>query len=435
MQIRKLARQLALAGALLGVPVSSHAQDRSTTDILIDVLIRKGVLTNSEAADIRQEVSIVAEAEQARALEAAVEAAAPRSSVPMPKSLDNLKLYGDARFRYQGEEVNDARIRNRWRYRVRFGADYSFRESPFSMGLRLETADANDSTNINFGGFFDKSDDALHVGLAYLDYSGENLSVTLGKHKRPFEISDAWWDSDLNPEGLSESFSAGDWTFNFGQYVIDEERENRSGAGNDDFLFVAQAAWSNGEGLSFAPLFLVTTNGESNVAESAEFTGENAIEYFRNFAVVALPFEYAFKGANGTPHSVYGAIGSNLKGDDAVQDVGSPYYSPVDADGQSLFGNIGYTYGAAKKAGQWQAGIEYRYIGGASYTPNLSDSDFAKNSLNHAGFLLSYQYAITEYFKAGLTYMDSETIDDDYAADVVANRKTKLLQVDAAVSF
>lgn len=441
MKLPNCANALFLSGALACAPLALAAE-RDTADILIDVLVRKGILTEGEAYSIRDEVETVVAAEREQvAASTVVPATDPQATasipdtqtVALPKALGAMRLYGDARFRFQAEDVDDAATRARWRYRARFGADYSFAESPFSMGARLETASANDSTNANFGGFFDKTGDEMRLGLIYLNYEGEDLSVSLGKHKHPFKISSAFWDSDINPEGLSESFRAGPVRFNLGQYVIDEEREDR--AGGDDFLFVAQAEWSNDAGLTVAPIYLRSTDGVSTASENSGFAGENAIRYFRNFSVLALPLEYAFKSPDGVGQKLFGTLGVNLSAGDAVRDSGGPYYSPASTGDQDLFYNLGYQYGSAKAAGTWQAGLEYRYLEGASYTPNLSDSDFGKNSLNHRGFLLSYKYAVTDFFAAGVTYMDSERIDDRYAAPVVAKDEVRLLQVDAAVKF
>ena len=429
-------KSLVVSGALLSAPFLSHlpAQD-DTTDILIDVLVRKGILSESEASEIRDEVAIVAEAQKAEVVESAVRAAASSSAVPMPKSLENLKLYGDARFRLQSEEVDSADTRTRFRYRARVGANYYFKESPFSMGLRMESSSANDSTNQTYGGFFDKTGDEVYFGLAYLKYAGEDMTISAGKHKHPFKISSQFWDSDINPEGISESFEAGNFTFNFGQYIIDDEREDRAGAGDDDFLFGAQMEWSNGDGLTIAPIFLTTTDGVSTVSEGATFKGENSNTYFRNFSVLAVPVEYSFSTGDGIKQKMFGTLGINFDADKAIADPGSPYFNAIDAGDQDMFFNLGYQYGSAKKAGTWQAGLEYRYLEGASYTPNLTDSDFAKGSLNHGGFVLSYKYAVTDFFTAALTYIDSDTIDDDYTADVVAKDDVQLLQIDAAVKF
>src|SRR5690606_27432228 len=157
-------------------------------------------------------------------------------------------------------------------------------------------------------------------------------------------ISSAFWDSDINPEGFSESFQSGNWKFNLGQYVIDDEREDRSGAGTDDFMFVGQAEWSNGEGLTAAPIVFATTNGASKFSEGSSFGGENAITSFRDFFVVALPVEYTFE-ANGTRQKLFGTVGKNLKGGDAVDRLGSPYYDSLDTGDQDMFFNLGYQYG------------------------------------------------------------------------------------------
>lgn len=443
MNISKLAKTAVLSGALACAPISLQlVAARDTADILVDVLVAKGILTEEEAASIRQEVEVVAAIEREQVVESAVTAANETvaasipsrdyTPIPMPKSLSGVKLYGDARFRFQGEDVDGADTRTRWRYRARFGADYDFANSPFSMGARLESALANDSTNVTYGGFWDKGDDALRLGLLYLKYETDNMSFVAGKQKSPFTLDGSFWDSDLTPEGLSETFNAGNWDFRFGQYIIDDEREDKGGG--DDFLFAGQAEWANDSGFSVAPMILATTNGVSENSELGAFIGENAIRDFRDFFVVALPVEYGFE-LNGVKQKVFGTLGSNLKADDAVSRLGSPFYNSTDTGDQDMFFNLGYTYGSAKKAGTWEAGLNYVYIEGASISPNLSDSDFAKNSTNHKGFVLKYKYAITDFLQAGVTYMDSNLIDDDYTADVVAKEDVKLLQVDAAVKF
>ncbi len=415
----------------------SQSQSESSTDVLLRVLVRKGILSEEEASEVRQEVSVVSQYEQAAIVEEAVQEF-QSASMPMPSNLSGLKLYGDARFRYQYEnaekisgENND---RSRWRYRARFGADMTFAESGFSMGARLETSSSNDSTNVNYGGFFDKAGDELYLGLAYLRYQNEVGDFYLGKHKQPFYLSKAFWDSDINPEGLSESFSAGNWTFTSGQYIIDEERESRSPSSEDDYLIAAQANWTDGEGLVIAPIVMATSGGSSENSESATFKGENAIKSFHDFFVIALPFEYSFSGG-GQKQKIFGTLGKNLEADKAVADIDSPFYGGPDSDDQDLFFNLGYQVGSAKKAGAWQYGLEYRYIEGAAFTPNLTDSDFAKNHTNQHGFVFSAAYGVTDFFTTALTYMKSDTIDSDYSSPVADAGDVQVLQIDGNVKF
>ncbi len=357
------------------------------------------------------------------------------SFISLPKNVESIKLYGDARFRYQFENAKSFgsttdKERSRWRYRARFGSIVNFKDSNVSMGVRAETSKNNDSTNANFGGYFDKVGDELFLGLVYITYEGENLTVSAGKQKHPFKISSAWWDSDINPEGISESFSVGDWNFNFGQYIVDETKESSS-SGEDDFLFVAQGVWKTGD-VTLAPIVLGSAGGKADASEtSGNFSGENSNGYFHDFLVVALPFEVKLNSGK-----LFGTVGLNLKGDDAAAEPTSPFYDGGNGTNENLFFNFGYQFGSAKKAGQWQAGVEYRYIEAAAYTPNLSDSDFGKNSTNQEGLVAKYKYMATDFLSYGVTAFLTDSIDDsDYWGDAISKGKTTMLQVDAAIKF
>ena len=428
------------------LPNYSMAEQDNQSDILIQVLVRKGILTQEEALEIKSEVSSIANSQaQANVAPppAAKPAPAPQNYIALPSNLSGLKLYGDARFRYQYENARSQsgnnNDRSRWRYRARFGADYQFKESDFSMGMRLETGESNDSTTTNYGGFFDRTGDQLGLGLLYLNYKGDDWNISLGKHKMPFMLSKAFWDSDLNPEGLSESYANGNWTYIFGQYVIDEEKESKEIVGgprvDDDFMFVAQSNWTNGEGLSIAPIAIGTTGGISTASESAAFKGENAIKDFDNFLMVALPVEYKFK-TNGESQTLFGTWGTNLKGSEAINDPNSSFYDGTpNSASHDQFLNIGYKNGSVKKTGEWEWGVEYRYIEAAAFTPNLSDSDFAKNHTNQHGFVLSTKYGVTDFFTTGVTLLISEEIDKDLTSPVANSGDVNILQIDASVKF
>ncbi len=448
MTTRTLTQSLLIYGVLLFGSSISHSQD-DTTDVLIEVLVRKGILTQVEAAEIKAEVSSVMEAQKTEIVNAAVAQVESKyvseapPSVPMPSALSGLQLYGNARFRYHYEnresrsgENND---RSRWRYRLRLGSIYSFKESPFSLGVQFETATSNDSNNTNFGGFFDKSGGGMNVGRIYLAYKGEDWRITFGKHESPFYLPKMLWDGDLNVEGLSESTTLGNWTFTAGQYIIDEENESREMVGGpsvaDDALLMAQAAWSNGEGLKFAPIFMATTGGTSNFSESGTFAGANSVRYFHDFVVAAVPFEYGFKTDNGASHKIYGAWGTNFKGDELINDPDSPFFDGAGQSSKNQFANLGYQFGSAKKAGQKQWSAEYRFMEAAGYTPNLSDSDWAGGEVNQAGYVINYKQMFTDFFGLSVTYFAGDSIDDDYLAPPGNLGNTQVLLVDGEIKF
>lgn len=423
---------------------------KDTADILVQVLVQKGILSEAEASEIRQEVAVAAAQQKADIVEAVV--AEGGSSfvsgdahryIPMPSKLGGLKLYGDARFRYQYENAKKIRSgankdRSRWRYRARFGAEYDFLESGFSMGARFETASANDSTNANFGNVFDKNGSGLYIGRIYLDYEGEDWSVRLGKQGSPFTLPKAIWDSDLNPEGITERFTLGGVPVTLGQYIVDEEDERGALVGGpnvgDDFLLVAQTEIQAGE-VELSPFAMVSTGGVSTESENGSFSGENGNNYFRNFLVVGVPFEFSFDLA-GQKAGIYGSWGVNLKGDDAVNDPTSPYFAGVaDNSSQNQFGTLGLKIGSGKKAGESKWSLEYRYLEAASFSPNFTDSDFGKGHTNQAGFVFGYTYAVTDFLFSTLTYMDSQAIDEGYRGKAGDNGDVKVLQLDASVKF
>ncbi len=412
----------------------------SSNDALLNLLVKKGIISQQEADSVRAEIAHEEQAQQTQIVQEVKKAtaAAVPSKVEVAKTVEKLDLYGDLRLRYQYENArkqNDENNndRSRWRYRLRLGSDYHFTDA-WQAGVRLETANANDSTNANWGGFFDKNGDGLSVGLVYLQYTGDWLEARMGKHKHPFHISKAFWDGDINPEGLSEQIKLGEhWTLRAGQYIIDEENESKSWDDHDEFLLAGQVEfrWND---LRIAPMIMATTGGQAvnNPENGAGPMGENAQTWFHDFLVVQVPAEWKFK-LFGQKQKLFGTCGWNIEGDELAQAPG--FSSGADQGSHDQFFNLGWQIGSAKKAGEWEAGIEYRLLEAASYSPNLSDSDFGKNELNQKGVVMKAKYVFTDFLTGGLTGMVSENIDNDFQSSAAGNDRVDLIQVDLSAKF
>src|SRR5690606_24236732 len=137
-----------------------------------------------------------------------------------------------------------------------------------------------------------------------------------------------------------------------------------------------------------------------------------------NMAFVALPVEWTFHHRN-TPQRLSAAVGMNLKGDDAILDLRSPYrpthYSgSLLRDSNNLFFQTAYRIRSTRYASDWMLSLEYRFLGAAAITPNLIDSDFGKNRLNQKGFVLSRFYMISDTVKFELTYLSSEAVRSNW---------------------
>jgi hypothetical protein len=152
-----------------------------------------------------------------------VEAQAKKTSEAVTR-LGAITFSGDLRFRYESfygqlnalpSSGNPAAVgnplstRQRLRLRARFGARGKITDE-FEWALRLATGSFADniSTNQTLTDFFTRKNFALD--LAYLSYKPEALpgfQFQAGKFEAPWTRTEMTWDNDLNPEGLSESYT------------------------------------------------------------------------------------------------------------------------------------------------------------------------------------------------------------------------------------
>src|SRR5262249_18329864 len=118
--------------------IAIRAQDAGA---LLDLLVRKKIITDQEAEEVRAE----------RTKESAT---TPAGKWKLSTPVTELELYGDTRVRYEirnGEDqTDDTQQRNRSRYRLRVGLRGILADDWF-FGVRLETNASSRSTNVTFG--------------------------------------------------------------------------------------------------------------------------------------------------------------------------------------------------------------------------------------------------------------------------------------------
>jgi hypothetical protein len=445
------------AGTAL-TPGPLRAQDGG----LLDLLVRKGIITDQEAEDLRYDI------------------AREQKIVSPTASTAQLRLSGDLRARYQYDNdipetanhiITDTNNhRERWRYRLRATLEANLNEN-WRAGIRLETANGNDSTNQNFGSFFDKTNDSLNVGLVYLQYTAldalgaDEIDFRLGKHAHPFlfeGVNGFVWDTDINPEGFSEQFTWGAlgstpgarWVARAGQYLV-ADNVNRSGD-NDQMMFVGQLEYRNefelGRGLRIAPTVLGTTNGVLGTVAAQTGTvlpdgtgpaaGSSVETNLSDLFVVMVPAEYYFT-ARGQPVAVYGTIGMNLEGDERSRRI----YGDPTVDEFDKFFNVGVRYGQNRNKGNSQWVAEFRYVESGAYTGNLLDSDFHAGTTNGFGPIISYSRNFTENLVGTITWFHTKNIDGNAPVgfrhgpaggttqNVTNYDRTDVVQVDLSARF
>lgn len=454
----------ATAITLLFAPIITHAQDAGA---LLDLLVKKKIITDQEAEEVRSELTKEV-------------ASTPAGKLKLSTPLTELEIYGDARMRYEvrtaeaglpdaitrpGENTQ----RNRARYRLRLGLRGTLADDWF-FGLRLETSSNPRSTNVTIGddsdkGPFAKTSDGVNVGQAYLGYKGfRDVTLTVGRMPNPLVTTSMVWDGDINPEGLSEqwkhtfnlSFGGGSSTAasteayskdgknfaaavttepnkiaidvfaNFAQFLYDDANpENPIGArgvssGNripntDAFLL----AWQIGAKVNFtknvylqvAPtLYNYTGTGDTF---NTHFSGDPSFsETVNGVTSTVTPNQ---TGVNSL--LVYdmpvefgwkvGELPFRIFGDVAVNFNGD---ERAIAAGHADKGDDRYAYqiglgvGKIKAKHDWQIQGFYQHVDQYALDPNLVDSDIFDSRVNMEGFAVQAGYAISDAVTFNLTY-------------------------------
>ncbi len=466
---------LAMAASMLLGGTAARAEDDGA---LLDLLVRKHLITEQDAAEVRADLK-----------KEAVTSSAEKWKLSTP--ITELELYGDARVRYEirsGETGSpnfvdphhDTLQRNRARYRLRIGLKGKLTDDWF-FGLRLETSTNGRSTNVTFGddsGPFGKSSDGMNVGQAYLGYTGfKGLKLTAGKVANPFVTSSMVWDGDLNPEGISEQYkytinlgrpapapvasyskdgkavamapppSPGmtiDLFANFGQFVYDDVNPDNPlghvrGPHTDAFLLGWQVGatfhFTKDMHLQLAPTFYnYTGHGDSfnDIFSGDPGRNQTGID---NLLVFELPVEFAWK-FYGLPMRAFADFAVNLDADDRAAAAGHP-----NKDDQAYAYQIGLSVGKLKAKGDWQLTGFYQHVEQYALDPNLVDSDIYDSRVNMEGPAVSFGYGVSDAIFANLTYAYGWQIDHALgtggSGDIGLNplRKFQVFQADLSVKF
>ncbi len=377
----------ALAGVLAAVAggTTAHAQ---SADALLDKLVDKGILTPTEAKELREE----ADKDFTRAFQA---------KSGMPDWVSSLKLNGDLRGRIENfNSDNDVfKDRTRFRYRARFGVTATMFDN-FEAGLRLSSSDpasggpaGGDPISGNTTFQDNGSRKFIYVDLAYgkwtmLNNASVFSALSIGKIVNPFVFSDMVFDADYNPEGLAEQLAfhisdAHDLKLNLGAFALDEV-----GADSDDpfmagaqirfdskwtqrlttSLGVAMLGIANDEALdaSTAGVWTVPNQNGGNTRVADPAAGRiGRLAYNMNPIVADAAVTYSLEKFFG-----YNALFP-------IQLAGDVMYNPAAPNdaGNKAF-SVGILFGKAGKKGLWEIGYRYKYLGANSWWEEVVDSDF-----------------------------------------------------------
>lgn len=354
-------------------------------------------------------------------------------SKPLPDSMkwvENVKINGDLRYRYEGI---DAQSNGKWgssinrsRIRARLGLEAKVNDD-VNLGFRLGTGSQDPvSTNQTLEDSFDKK--PIWLDLAYFDWHPSKIKgfdFIGGKMPRPFyRVGDNQliWDDDLNPEGLAAKY---EWPLN------DALKAYINGGGfwvghpdtasaADTSLWGIQGYLKNTfenksyllGGMSYYVYGNIKEQADLTKAwkGSSNFFGNTATggKYKYGYNIFEGFVEYGFKIAD-FPTAVYGDYAQN-----------------TDAPGSDNVGwLIGCTFNKAKDPGSWQVGYDYRDIDADAVVGQFNDSDFDNGGTNAEGHRFNFTYQLAKNFQLGLNYFLDEKKNGDkdkyrrFQADVI----------------
>lgn len=459
-------KKLTLAAAALCFALGGTVARAQDSGALLDLLVKKRLITDQEAEEVRGEL-----------VKEAASTAAGKWKLSAP--ITEVELYGDVRLRYEyrggrlpdnykfgQDNINDWYERHRERYRLRVGLRGTLADDWF-FGLRLETGSGSRSSNVTFGaessgGPFAKGDDGIFVGQAYFGYTGfPDFKFTGGRMPNPLITTSMVWDDDINPEGLAEQWKH-TFTFNLGGGGEAVQSYSKGGYNKDSKGIVAAQASEPFKlkldvFANFAQFVYDDENPENPIGPDPTLSGSTPggqagqkiptsdafmmawqvgarLTFPNNVYVQLAPTLYNYTGNgdtfnvhfNGDPGGNQTGINSLLVFDmpaeigwklwDLPMRVFGDFAVNFDADdraaaaGHAGSGGSRYAYeiglgvGQLKAKSDWEVRVWWQHTEQFSLDTNLVDSDIFDSRVNIQGVAAKAGYMLADAISLNLTY-------------------------------
>ncbi|MFA5005076.1 MAG: putative porin [Candidatus Omnitrophota bacterium] len=350
-----------------------HNASAGEVDILLQKLVEKGVLTPGEAQQVGTETKEQVKKEISQG-----------KSFSLPAWVQNIKLKGDMRLRYQykhdkasGDYEKDTNI---GRVRMRLGLEAKVNEK-LKAGIGVATGSGDPrSTNISFGGYNSKK--TLVLDYAYAKYSALPwLTLVGGKmhlNDTLWEPTDLIWDTDITPEGaviqLNKNINPNlALSMNLGALIVDTDTSSDNDAPMA-YIIQPQASYKFNDDVSLKGAFSFQSfhnvkghvsssySSASNSGNTTKGTSSYLYDYQMLNPALELKVMQPFK-----------ALGLNIE----TLKLFGEYVNNLDvSDGASGF-SLGFQFGNDKveKWGDWQFRYVYAMLGKDAVLDVLPDSD------------------------------------------------------------
>jgi hypothetical protein len=435
----------AVTGALL-FGFGANAMADSTTDI-VNALVAKGVLTEEEGALLNKGREGEA-AGQAKAMKKA-------SKLSVSDAIDNAKIYGDIRARYERRNIDRVDTAgtipagtnyesNRSRYKITGGVET--KAGDWYTDLAVAMSSNGRSDNVTFGdgglttsstggdaGMSPKDKSALYVKRAMIGWNVTPwLSVEAGRMKNPlYMVNSMVFDHDIVMEGAQEklNYKIGETNLfaNLGQWVYTgaiaandvqgtTTRQNmilafQAGA---EQAFIADklsakgavgyfnyTGHNSGNSAPFKPLLGTTTSAGPTTGYTT--TGAS---YVNDLAILDVLGEANYMATSNIGIRPYAEYAYNTLGSDRYNATCKAYGSSYCKGNDDSAWLVGISVGSAKDLksfaskkmakNDWNLNLWYQSVGTYALDPNAVDTDIFDGRINMEGTTIKAQYNVED---------------------------------------
>ena len=401
---------LALAFGLVVTGIATAQSSES----LLKKLVEKGVLTEAEAGELRNEANA-------------------ENTIKPNSWVDSITFKGDLRLRYDhtyDSASNGRSAEDRLRYRFRYGAIADLQNN-MKVGFRMATGQNTTSSNQTFSEDFTRDDfglDQAYVGWQQEDDWAKNPGLTVYAGKNPnfektgWKLSKALFDSDITPEGFEAHYSTemGGTTLGLhgGAYLLEGEDDPSKSMSK---LIMGQITTSTTLGDTLGMDLGLGVYGMDSSDLTGPDTGHGNTAG-QGYTPLMLDAAFTYRGAS-KPVKLYGTWVDNQQ-----------------ADTLSTGYITGIKYGSAKKAGQWEAKIEYRSLEADAFWDEFAESEFGAigvkaaneyaTGTNTEGLVIQGKYSIYSNIQVVLAWRHTEA-----EASVYDDESNNFFQADLIFKF
>lgn len=411
---------------------SSKPALASETDALLNKLVEKKILTAEEAQEVRNEMAKES-GPQAKMQEADTKDVVKKMAGGA--WLDQVKWSGDLRLRHETQFRDPSVVRNRERFRLRFGFTAKPWD-PLAIGVRLATGASGDpvSANQSFTSTFDKK--AIFVDRAYGRYTPWPwVNLVGGKMDIPFETSSSEgtvWDYDVTPEGVAIQLKSPESVPGLKSVVPVQPFVNLAA-----FQISELNADSGDPGLLGAQV-------GANVDLPWGMTFHPSAAYYDFTAIKNRKTSNVTNAPAGNSTVTEGSATKFLNDYDVVNIVGKLSIPEIFSQPVLLVGDWAHNTHAKDNINGWMAGLEVGQVTerigswkGFYYFKRLepdavfgaiADSDFGAGGTNHFGHIFGVEMGLNKWASAKVKYFRTDEING-------TQNRNDTLQADLQMKF